>query len=71
MKAWFASIWKVMNRASDRIIQVIATLVFAFIYIVVLPIFWFLQKKHPVMPQTNWHIWPFRSDTMDEIRKQF
>jgi hypothetical protein len=64
-------LWGRAKAISDRITAFISVIGFSFIYIVLFAPFSLFVERPKRAKDTNWHPWPYRSETIEECRKQY
>ncbi len=60
-----------LKKVSYFVGNLVSTVIFSLIYILILPWFAFFAKKSKRSKLTNWHAWSFREDTVEDLRKQY
>ncbi len=51
--------------------DILGSIVFSSIYIVILPVFALLAPRRPEPTRTNWRPWSLPSDTLSDVKKQY
>jgi len=70
MAAFFRSVrqkFEAFNRASMR---VFSTVLFSLVYILVFPWFAVFAKRRE-KPRTTWYPWTLKSETIEDLKKQY
>jgi hypothetical protein len=70
MKSWYHRIrsgFEALNRAVTHRASVI---LFSFLYIIVMPLFALIARKKEIR-RYRWYPWTLKSDTLDDLRKQY
>jgi hypothetical protein len=63
--------YKKLQRTNDRVMGVVATILFSFIYIFILPWFAVFAKQSSHGKKKGWVPWGYKSDTLEDMRKQY
>ena len=62
----------VLREMNDRVFSVVASVLFGFIYIVIVPWFAVFSPSGDTKEQkTLWRPWTIKSDTLEDVRKQY
>ena len=64
--------YQVLREINDRVFSVVASILFGFIYIALVPWFAvFSPSGSSKEAKTSWRPWSIKSDTLEEVRKQY
>jgi hypothetical protein len=65
----FQKFYRRLKRINDRVMGIVATILFTLIYILIMP--WFAVFVKKPRSQARWLPWTFRSETIEDLHRQY